>query len=143
MTQGITKLAPGTRAVVTADIAETWLGPVAAGTVVTIVDLGPDALGPGEDYAAELADGRAVSFAAAELSVAAEINDTRPLAIAVGNGAGCHECGRTSIGTVKVGRRKVAHCEFHAAIVEHTVRMQLGMVAYVDAREGGRNVLGG
>lgn len=63
-----TLLAVGDRAVVAVDIAETWVGPIAAGTVVTIVDLGPGALGPGEDYAAVLADGRDVSFAASELA---------------------------------------------------------------------------
>jgi hypothetical protein len=62
------QLAAGDRAVVTVDIPDAWVGLILAGTVVTIVDLGPGALGPGEDYAAVLADGRDVSFAASELA---------------------------------------------------------------------------
>lgn len=62
------QFAVGDRAVVTVDVPDTWVGLIPAGTVVTIVDLGPGALGPGEDYAAVLADGRDVSFAAGELA---------------------------------------------------------------------------
>jgi hypothetical protein len=51
--------------------------------------------------------------------------DTRPLAITLGLGAGCHECGRVTVGFVKVGRNRVWHCEYHAAIVERVARLQL------------------
>lgn len=51
--------------------------------------------------------------------------DTRPLAITLGLGAGCHECGRVTVGFVKVSRYKVWHCDRHAAIVERTARLQI------------------
>ena len=60
------RFVPGDRVVVTTDIT-CWVGLVPAGTVVTIVDL-DEGLDEGEDYAAELADGCAVSFTAAELA---------------------------------------------------------------------------
>lgn len=51
--------------------------------------------------------------------------DTRPLAITLGLGAGCHECGRVVSGFVRVKRYKVWHCPFHAEIVAKTARLQL------------------
>jgi len=71
-----TTLRAGDRAVVTIGIVS-WTGFVPAGTVVTIVELGPAALEDGLDYAAELADGRAVSFAARELSPVPAKNSRR------------------------------------------------------------------
>lgn len=70
------------------------------------------------------------------LTAPAEIDDTRPLAVLVGRGAGCHECGRVTVGHVKVGRHKVWHCDRHAEIVERTARLQLAMNAYLDVRDG-------
>lgn len=60
--------------------------------------------------------------------------DTRPLAILVGNGAGCHECGRTHTGRVQIGRYKVPHCPFHREIVERTVRLTLAANRVADRR---------
>jgi len=62
-----TTLTPGTRATVTRTITNTWVGDIPAGTVVTIVEFEPEHVAP-EDYAADLGDGRIVSFMADDLA---------------------------------------------------------------------------
>lgn len=49
----------------------------------------------------------------------------RPLAVLVGRGAGCHECGVVGVGTVRVGRHKADHCDQHRDVVERVMRAQL------------------
>ena len=47
----------------------------------------------------------------------------------------CHECGEQATSAVRVGRHEAGTCSEHAAIVEHVMRLQLGMASYLAARD--------